>query len=251
MAQAEGARVGVWAGGGRAVREGQGPRRQRPGGSPVAARRAGAGSRRVSSAGECSGSGRRRATPRPWLNDDGGCEGRGCVLTRGLPHRASERLVACSATSKKKKGRGTQERPADETTVGTTTADAQTGGEGRRREAASAPAPAPPPAPSPAKGEPRYVSAVESEATGSSEDSGLLDTVPPFTFKELLMLKSLAKFGSIKQAAEFLYVSQSSVSSQLSSLEQKVKATLVNRHPGIQGASFTEEGQLLLRYVIE
>ena len=60
------------------------------------------------------------------------------------------------------------------------------------------------------------------------------------------MLKALARFGSIKAAAEYLYVSQSSVSSQLSSLEQKIKATLVNRHPGIQGASFTEEGQVRL-----
>ena len=87
----------------------------------------------------------------------------------------------------------------------------------------------------------RYVSSIE-DATGRPDEP--LDTVPPFTFKELLMLKALAKFGSIKAAAEHLYVSQSSVSSQLSSLEQKIKATLVNRHPGIQGASFTEEGQV-------
>jgi len=91
----------------------------------------------------------------------------------------------------------------------------------------------------------RYVSAIE-DTSGSLGEP--LETVPPFTFKELLMLKALARFGSIKAAAEYLYVSQSSVSSQLSSLEQKIKATLVNRHPGIQGASFTEEGQLLLRY---
>ena len=87
----------------------------------------------------------------------------------------------------------------------------------------------------------RYVSSIE-DATGRPDEP--LDTVPPFTFKELLMLKALAKFGSIKAAAEHLYVSQSSVSSQLSSLEQKIQATLVNRHPGIQGASFTEEGQV-------
>ena len=93
--------------------------------------------------------------------------------------------------------------------------------------------------------EARYVSTIE-ETSSSTQDS--LETVPPFTFKELLMLKALARFGSIKAAAEYLYVSQSSVSSQLASLEQKIKATLVNRHPGIQGASFTEEGQLLLRY---
>ena len=89
----------------------------------------------------------------------------------------------------------------------------------------------------------RYVSAIE-DTSGSLGEP--LETVPPFTFKELLMLKALARFGSIKAAAEYLYVSQSSVSSQLSSLEQKIKATLVNRHPGIQGASFTEEGQVRL-----
>ena len=90
-----------------------------------------------------------------------------------------------------------------------------------------------------------YVSAIEDTTDSSSEP---LEVVPPFTFKELLMLKAVARFGSIKEAAEYLYVSQSSVSSQLANLEQKVKVTLVNRGAGISGATFTEEGQLLLRY---
>ena len=70
----------------------------------------------------------------------------------------------------------------------------------------------------------------------------------PFTFKELAMLKALASAGSVKGAAELMYVSQSSVSSMLALLEQKMKVTLVNRHPGMAGCTFTDEGQLLLRY---
>ena len=67
---------------------------------------------------------------------------------------------------------------------------------------------------------PNLGGAIEDTTDSSSEP---LETVPPFTFKELLMLKALAKFGSIKAAAEYLYVSQSSVSSQLATLETKIK----------------------------
>lgn len=77
------------------------------------------------------------------------------------------------------------------------------------------------------KSDARYLGGAIEDTTDSSSEP--LETVPPFTFKELLMLKALAKFGSIKAAAEYLYVSQSSVSSQLASLETKIKVKTKNK----------------------
>lgn len=90
-----------------------------------------------------------------------------------------------------------------------------------------------------------YLSTIEDAADEQHID---VDQLPPFTFNQLIMLRLMAKHGSIRGVAEAMYVSSSSVSQQLTLLEQKMKMKLVHRASGALGCVFTEEGQLLLRY---
>ena len=68
----------------------------------------------------------------------------------------------------------------------------------------------------------------------------------PFTLDQLRILKAIASEGSFKKAAESLYISQPAVSLQVQNLEKQLSVPIFDR--GNRKASFTEEGEVLLRY---
>ena len=68
----------------------------------------------------------------------------------------------------------------------------------------------------------------------------------PFTLYQLRILKAIASEGSFKKAAESLYISQPAVSLQVQNLEKQLNVPIFDR--GNRKASFTEEGEVLLRY---
>ena len=68
----------------------------------------------------------------------------------------------------------------------------------------------------------------------------------PFTLDQLRILKAIASEGSFKKAAESLYISQPAVSLQVQNLEKQLNVPIFDR--GNRKASFTEEGEVLLRY---
>ena len=70
----------------------------------------------------------------------------------------------------------------------------------------------------------------------------------PFTLDQLRILKAIASEGSFKKAAESLYISQPAVSLQVQNLEKQLSVPIFDR--GNRKASFTEEGEVLLRYGI-
>ena len=70
----------------------------------------------------------------------------------------------------------------------------------------------------------------------------------PFTLDQLRILKAIASEGSFKKAAESLYISQPAVSLQVQNLEKQLSVPFFDR--GNRKASFTEEGEVLLRYGI-
>lgn len=65
------------------------------------------------------------------------------------------------------------------------------------------------------------------------------------TIQQLQYLITTAKFGSITQAAEALYVSQSSISKSIKALEEELGIELINRN--YAGISFTAAGLNFLR----
>ena len=68
----------------------------------------------------------------------------------------------------------------------------------------------------------------------------------PFTLDQLRIIKAIASEGSFKKAADSLYISQPAVSLQVHNLEKQLNVLIFDR--GNRKASFTEEGQMLLRY---
>ena len=70
----------------------------------------------------------------------------------------------------------------------------------------------------------------------------------PFPLDQLRILKAIASEGSFKKAAESLYISQPAVSLQVQNLEKQLSVPIFDR--GNRKASFTEEGEVLLRYGI-
>lgn len=56
---------------------------------------------------------------------------------------------------------------------------------------------------------------------------------------------SIVRLESISEAARYLYISQSTISHRLQSLEKEYKVTLIKRGRGITGISLTEEGEKL------
>ena len=68
----------------------------------------------------------------------------------------------------------------------------------------------------------------------------------PFTLDQLRILTAIASEGSFKKAAESLYISQPAVSLQVQNLEKQLSVPIFDR--GNRKASFTEEGEVLLRY---
>lgn len=68
----------------------------------------------------------------------------------------------------------------------------------------------------------------------------------PFTLDQLRIIKAIASEGSFKKAADSLYISQPAVSLQIHNLEKQLNVLIFDR--GSRKASFTEEGEMLLRY---
>ena len=68
----------------------------------------------------------------------------------------------------------------------------------------------------------------------------------PFTLDQLRIIKAIASEGSFKKAADSLYISQPAVSLQVHNLEKQLNVLIFDR--GNRKASFTEEGEMLLRY---
>jgi DNA-binding transcriptional LysR family regulator len=68
----------------------------------------------------------------------------------------------------------------------------------------------------------------------------------PFTLDQLRIIKAIASEGSFKKAADSLYISQPAVSLQVHNLEKQLNVLIFDR--GSRKASFTEEGEMLLRY---
>jgi DNA-binding transcriptional LysR family regulator len=68
----------------------------------------------------------------------------------------------------------------------------------------------------------------------------------PFTLDQLRIIKAIASEGSFKKAADSLYISQPAVSLQVHNLEKQLNILIFDR--GNKKASFTEEGEMLLRY---
>jgi len=68
----------------------------------------------------------------------------------------------------------------------------------------------------------------------------------PFTLDQLRILKAIASEGSVKRAADSLYVSQPAVSLQVQNLERQLDVPLFDR--GGRRAQLTEAGHLLLGY---
>ena len=68
----------------------------------------------------------------------------------------------------------------------------------------------------------------------------------PFTLDQLRIIKAIASEGSFKKAADSLYISQPAVSLQVHNLEKQLNILIFDR--GNRKASFTEEGEMLLRY---
>ena len=62
-----------------------------------------------------------------------------------------------------------------------------------------------------------------------------------------LYFAEVARFGSIRQAAERLHVSASSVSRQIVKLEHELGTPLISRHA--QGIKLTEAGVIVAEYV--
>lgn len=72
----------------------------------------------------------------------------------------------------------------------------------------------------------------------------IVDTVKVESFLKIV------EVGSISKAAELLYVSQSTLSGRLSSLEKDLNVTLVKRGQGIKGIQLTQKGLEFLELAI-
>ena len=68
----------------------------------------------------------------------------------------------------------------------------------------------------------------------------------PFTLQQLRILKAVATEKSLTKAAEFLHISQPSLSKQIKTLEKTLEISLINRES--KRISLTENGKIFLHY---
>ncbi|MGX7091885.1 LysR family transcriptional regulator [Hutsoniella sourekii] len=66
--------------------------------------------------------------------------------------------------------------------------------------------------------------------------------------QQLESFLTIVEIGSISRASEVLYISQSTLSDRLKSLEQELGFTLINRGPGIKQIELTDRGTEFLDY---
>lgn len=69
--------------------------------------------------------------------------------------------------------------------------------------------------------------------------------------EEILTFLAINDHKGIMKAADYLFVSQSTVSNRLASLEEKLQTKLIDRNPGQQVLSLTERGEEFLLYAQE
>lgn len=70
----------------------------------------------------------------------------------------------------------------------------------------------------------------------------------PFNLDQLIIFKTIVRFGSFNQAAKSLYLSQPAVSRQIQNLEQQLNIVLFDRDKKKKRIYLTEGGRLLLNY---